>query len=1195
MGLPKRFLPAILLIAAISFFFEGVAPGQATYTAQLRGTVTDETGAVIRGAKVTITDQATNISSKATTNDSGLYIFTALRPTTYMLRIEAPGFEVIERKNVVLAVAQQASLDATLRPAVAAESVEVVDTAPLLDTGSASLGTDVTNEFVSRMPLSDRNINQLVYLSAGVTQLNNGEGYPYGTDYSSNGQRYSTSEVRLDGNLTTGPEQGEGATTNVSYTPSPEVIQEFKVQNNSFSAEYGSNGGTVVNVLMKSGTNNFHGSGWWFGRRPELNANDFFSNRYGVPKADSTRDQYGFSIGGPIVKGKTFFLFDLEKVRQNDKSLISARVPTEEERRGDFRNSMTLDDNGNLVPVQIYNPFNVGTNDRRRPFTTKNVIDPSLIDQVGQNLVNAYPMPTGPLDPATMTNFAKGVVVESPSTQFDVKIDHNFTDKTRLMGRYSQNISDWNSPGLFFDSITSTTKTRNIVLEHTWAMKNNMLLTNRFGVDRYHMKNNSERVDPAQYGLPELLTQANGIVRMPEIDVENYQGLNPQCCVDTINGHTQYIYSSAMNWVVGKHALKFGGEQRLFLNNFWQPDYGTGLFNFGRTTTAPDPFGDNTAEQGNAIASMLLGFPEYGQLNIKRPVATKSKATSFYIQDDWKVTPRLTLNVGLRYEWTTPYTERHNLIQFSNFNGDSGVTVDLTPPATDVDGNPIVDGNGNPVDLSKLGLGPTTLKGTTVFPTGDMRNVPVDRNNWAPRVGFAFRVTDSTVLRGGAGVFYGLSNATNFQYPGTAFRKDAIFHFTLDGINQYATLTNLFPTLAPGELPQLQGTKYGALANWGFGNQNDLGTIEDRNPEIYQFNFGVQQLLPWDMVISADYSGNRSTHLPWGGPTRNRNIMPTAAREACDSACQATLVANPFYEMFQPGGVFNEPDSQYSNPYIPLGNLLRPYPQFDTAFEALPLMTASSWYHGLLFRFQKRPSHGLSFEGNYTLSKATDDSSFGANYWIYFGGSGLGSPQDMNNLKAEHSVGANDTRHRFVLATVYDLPFGKGRMVGGNLHPLIDALVGGWSINALLTLQSGQPIPFAMAESRIADGLQRPNISCSPSSGMSLHDLAFSSDPNASYFNASCFGDPGDQMPGNAPRFSSDVRGPGLKNIDMGFFKDFPVKEGMKFQVRAEFFNLTNTVRFATPSSFYGDSVFGKVTSQANSPRRTQIGVRFEF
>ncbi len=1188
---------ALILLLLISF--TTIAISQASYTAQVRGTVTDASGAVVPKANVSITDQGTNIAKTMVTDEGGTYIFTALRPSTYTIKVEATGFQTVVQNDVVLAVGQQTTSNFTVKPATSTTEVQVVATAPMLDTSSASLGTDVTNEFVSRIPLQNRDVTSLVYLSAGVTTLNNGDiGYPYGTNFSSNGQRYSSAEVRLDGNLTSGPEQGEGATTNVSYVPSTEVIQEFKVQNNSLSAEFGNNGGTLVNVVLKSGTNNLHGSGWWFGQRKQLNANDFFSNRDGVPREDATRDQYGFSVSGPLIKDRTFFVFDLERVRQNFKGLVSTRVPTLLERQGDFRETLGTDrDTGDLVPIQIFNPYNV-IGGERQPFTVNNVIDPQFIDPIGQALLNAYPEPTGDLDLNTLTNFTQGVVSSSPSQQFDIKIDHLLTDKHHLMGRYSQNYASYNQPGFFYNAYTSETKTRNAVLEHVWTISPRLLVTSRLGVERYHQANVSDGTDPTQFGFSDILVRANGIKRMPNINVDNYEPLNPECCVDTVNGHTQYAYSSAISLVKGSHLLKFGGEQRLFLNNFFQPDYATGLFNFTDIMTEQDPF-EVGATPGSGMAALLLGYPESGQINVKYSVANKSKETSFYIQDDWKVTPRLTVNLGLRYEWSTPYNERYDRIQFSDFNGDSGISVDLTP--RDTDGNAISD-------LAGFGLGVTQLKGTTQFPDSDMRNVPVDRNNWAPRAGFAFQLASNTVLRGGAGMFYGVSPATNFQYAGSSYRRDAVFHFSLDGgVTQYASLGNLFPNLGPGVVPAPQGTKYGDLAQWGFGNGNDLGTTEARNPEIYQWNVGVQHLFPWNLVISADYSGNRSTHLPWGGATRSRNFISDATRQALretaanmgisPSELQFMSVANPFQSLFVgPDAIFDEPDSIYNFDELPLINILRPYPQFDGSFEALPLLAAQSWYNGLLVRFQKRPSHGLSFEGNYTLSKATDDSSYGANYWIYFDGSGLGNPQDLNNLAAERSVGANDTRHRFVLAVVYDLPFGKGRTLGENMHPVLQGILGGWSINSILTLQSGQPIPFAMAESRFTDGLQRPNITCdNPLSGMSLHDIAFSDDPSASYYNSDCFEDPGDEVAGNAPRFSSNARGEGIKNLDFGIFKDFPINERAKFQFRAEFFNFTNSVRFATPFSARGDDNFGRVTTQANSPRRAQIAVRFEF
>ena len=1194
---------------SVVFLVAQAALGQGSYTAQLRGTVTDPAHAVVNHAKVTVTNESTSIVTTETTNASGEYVVNGLRPASYSIKVEAPGFRDVVRTGLVLAVSQQATVDFTLNLASTKETVTVTETAPLLDTGSSSLGTTVTNEFVNRMPLQGRDATQLVYLSAGVTKLNNADAYPAGTDFSSNGQRYGSAEIRLDGNLATGPEQGEGATNNLSYMPSTEVIQEFKVQNNSFAAEFGSNGGTVVNVLMKSGTNKFHGSGWWFGQRAGLNANDFFSVRNGVPRSGGTHDQYGFSLGGPIFKGKTFFLVDLERQRNLSKNLVSARVPTALERQGNFTQTLTQDTNGNTVPVQIFNPFNVDSNpasptygDRQLfpvdPTTNSTeVIPQSLMSPVWNllNAKNAFPLPTGPIDNSG-NNFNAPVIETTPTTQFDLKLDHQLTHKVHLMGRYSQNSSHDTTPGLFFDGSQTQVTTRNVALEHTWSLRPNLLLTSRFGLERYYQNETPQAVDPAEFGFQSILTEANHITRMTEVNVDNYSSLmGGQCCITTVNGHTQYVYSSSLNWVKGNHVLKFGGEQRLFFNNFFQPDDATGLFHFSGGTTAANAIFDPLSQDGDAMAALELGWPTDGHINIKPPVLEKSKQTAFYAQDDWRVRPRLTLSLGLRYEWSVPYTERNNRIQFSNFTGNSGITVDLTPASSG-----IVDNNGNPVNLSSLGLGPTQLLGTTVFPSSSLRHVPIDRNNFGPRLGFAYQVAKDTVLRGGAGLFYGLSSATNFQYPGTAFQDSANFHISLDSNVTLApgwALNNVFPTLPPNTLPQAQGTKYGPLAEWGLGNGNDLATSSDRNPEIYQWNLGLQHLLPAGIVISADYSANRSTHLPWGGATRNRDTLPTAARNLCDSTCQSSLVPNPFQGMFTgPNAVFNQPDSIYNNPTIPEGNLLRRFPQFDGDFEGLPLLAASSWYNGLLVRFQKRASHGLSFEGNYTWSKATDYSSYGANSFIFFGGSGLGNPQDINNLRAEHSIGANDTPQRFVLAVVYDLPFGRNRWMGGGMNRILDAIVGGWSLNALLTLQSGQPVPFALANSQIADGQQRPNITCShPGTGLSLHNVAFSNDPNSSYYNGACFSIPDDQVPGNAPRFSSDVRGEGIRNTDMGLFKDFTVREGMKLELRAEFFNITNSVRFRTPDSFVGDTDFGKVTRTANQPRNGQLAIRFEF
>lgn len=1218
----------LAILALLLVFLEagasGLASGQASFTAQLTGVVTDSSGAVIPDAKVTLTDEATNVAVTHETDSRGIYVFTGVRPSTYKIRVEAPQLASQERKGVIFAVSQQATIDFTLTPGVVSESVTVTGQAPLLDTGNASLGTDVTNEYVRDIPLPDRSFFGLVFLSGGVTETagqGTSDSYPAGTNFVSNGQRNATAEIRVDGALTSAPEQGEGATTNVYYQPSVEIVQEFKVENNSFSAEFGNNGGTVVNIVLKEGGNKFHGSGWWFGQRSALDANDFFSNAQGIPKADHVRDQYGFSLGGPIRKEKTFFFVDFEKLRQHDPTEINAFVPTAAERAGDFRNTFVVCTDASQgctvgAPVQqhIFNPYNIDSESgNRQDFAVQNVIDPGLINPIGQKIINLYPKPTIDNAAPGTPNYHKVILNKTDGYQFDVKVDHHFTDKNHLSARYSRLHSSNSVPtifgdGDFGDGYSSFTDVHNAVLEDNWSPTSTMAWTNRFAIDRAvaPVSENYPNLNTA-FDAPgdALLASTNGLSRFPVIQMDNNAtSLYNQCCTDTGFAHTLLSYSSALSWVKGRHVLKFGGEQRQFFNNFFQPNPPTGLFHFTQGETE-QVIGDQNELQGNSFASLLLGYGDPGSssLAVFKSVANKSMETAFYVQDDWKVTPRLTLNFGLRYEWSTPYTERQNLLQYSNFTGSSGISV--------------------PIDVPGLRTETVSLNGTTKFPTSDSRHVPVDRNNIAPRLGFAYTIDPNTVVRGGAGIYYGLNVATNFQFTGTAFGNSHPILFSKDNFqSQFATLADPFPS---GYAPP-QGDKYGPLALWGFPNNNSLDTAKARNAEIYQWNLGVQHLFPWGVTIGVDYSASRSTHLPFSSfsGTANRNFLPSSTRKQivaqyntclagpdpgnCTSPSNtlATQVTNPFQPLFNgPDAIFNEPESIYNDDTIPMINLLRPYPQFDGAFSGLTRLEASAIYHSMQVRFQKRPSKYISFEGNYTFSKAIDNSSAGANSFITSSLSS-GNPQELDNLKAERSISANDAPHRFVIATIVNVPVGRGLLIGNDMNRILDGIVGGWTISAFVTFQKGTPISLVMAGGRLADGTQRPDVICpSVSSGFSYHQAAANGqnialgadlDPStASVINASCFADPGDQVAGNAPRYFTALRSDGVHNADLSISKQFAIRENMKLQIRGEFFNFTNTPRFGFPDTGFGNSSFGQVTSTLNSPRHMQFGIRFEF
>src|SRR5579864_495714 len=347
----RRFSLAILFIAVLA---AGRIPafGQASYTAQIRGVVTDQTGAVVANAMVMITNDATNISLTTHSDDRGQYVLTGLRPATYTIKAEGSGFRPVEHKNVVLQVDQQTTINFELRPGGMTTTVEVTSAPPLLDTENAAVGTDVTNEYVRDIPLYNRSIFGLALLAGGVTETSGSginDNYPSGTNFVSNGQRNATAEITLDGSPLSAPEQGEGGNSNVYYQPSVEIVQEFKVQNNSFSAEFGNNGGTIVNMVLKQGSNNFHGSGWWYGQRSTFDARDYFNSG---EKPDHVRDQYGFAVGGPIIKNKTFFFVDFEKTRQNDPQNIEGIVPTDLERTGDFSQSLAANPGGIFDPTQ---------------------------------------------------------------------------------------------------------------------------------------------------------------------------------------------------------------------------------------------------------------------------------------------------------------------------------------------------------------------------------------------------------------------------------------------------------------------------------------------------------------------------------------------------------------------------------------------------------------------------------------------------------------------------------------------------------------------------------------------------------------------------------------------------------------------------------------------------------------------------
>ena len=530
-----------------------------------------------------------------------------------------------------------------------------------------------------------------------------------------------------------------------------------------------------------------------------------------------------------------------------------------------------------------------------------------------------------------------------------------------------------------------------------------------------------------------------------------------------------------------------------------------------------------------------------------------------FVQDDWKVSDRLTLNLGLRYEWSDPFTERFNRLVVVDYNGDTGIDVP--------------------------GLGP--LKGTSYLANDDKRTANVDRNNFAPRIGFAYRINDKTVLRGGAGIYYGFNVATNFQYVGTPWYKNVNINFSKDGgVTQFASLSNPFPVGFYGP----PGDKYGKLSQWGFDNGYNLNDGL-RNAEIYQWNIGIQRELPGDMLIEVNYSANRSNHLPFNGydGTRNRNFLSNAAREQYGSEGLAELVDNPFQPFFQgPNAIFNEPDSIYNDDQIERSYLLRPYPQFAGSFGGYPEFIANSRYSALQLRFEKRYSQGLAFTGNYTFSHMTDDNSLGFNPWI---GSlqSQGELQDLTNLSAEKSISGFDTPHRLAFAVTYELPIGRGKALGHNMGRVANALLGGWKVNCFHHAAIGQPaghsdVGWPPGRRQPAAEYQRrsPRSRC----------------PNrrrraGQFLQRSCLFR---SRRSGSRQFAALLRSASNRRHQQpGFldFQGFPVPGGHAAAVPRGVLQFLQHAALRHSRYSYGSSDFGYIYDQSNRPRNGQIGIRF--
>lgn len=1138
-----------------------------TATGTLEGRVTDASGAVVQDAKVTVTSNQTNTKNEFTSNSAGSFVKPFLQPGLYSVSVEKQGFKRYTEKGVRLSVQQTVSLEIVLPVGETTTMVEVSASNAQLSTASSTVSTVIGNKAIMDLPLNGRNPFALAALSPGV--IPGGGSTPW-----ISGGRNASSEITIDGTSVILPENNVGINA-LAYTPPVDSVLEFSIVTNSLAAEYGRTGGGTINVSTRSGGNQFHGSGYEFLRNSKLDANNFFSNRNRIALGAFQRNQFGGTIGGPISipkiydgKNKTFFFFSEQSTIQRSASLFSATVPLPQWLQGNFSDLK----NASGADITIYDPLtaaNDGTgNFIRQPFTN-NTIPANRIDAVAAKARGYYAGPNStPTNAFTQANnFNAASKAPSSSHQFDARIDHNFSSKFTMFGRGSYNVSK-SSPVNFFGNLgtpsgdgPSRTDNFNVALNGNYTLNPTTIINVNYGLGRFNNNRSSfsSGFDLTQLGFSQAIRNqaATQNLEFPRMDISGVTSLGQNTFTTLSNVPYSHIVAVSATKVLTRHTIKGGGEWRKLFLNFTQLGNPSGAYSFNQGFTQRNPV-QAVGTQGFGLASFLLGTAASGSLSHDPQAASSSVYWGTYIQDDWKVTSRLTFNLGLRYDVDLPRTERYN--RYSYFD------MDATSPIA-----------------GKVASFPN-LKGAMKFVTPDSRyQVPVDRNNVSPRFGFAYKLNEKTVMRGAYAMMYSGSMMQAAGASGSAgmegYRGSTPMVPTLDGgrtVNAY--LANPYPNGFNLPLGSPEGPNSGSSTNLGLGVGESLFN-DSRNPVIQQWNFNLQRELPGNMVIEAGYAASKGNHLVDGEGSMTYNQLPASFGDLGNALNDP--VPNPFF------GVITNGSSILSQPNVVRSQLLRPYPQY-TGLSAFRKPQANSNYHALLLRVEKHFANGLGFLMSYTGGKLIDD----ASQTVTFLGQ-AGNKQDFYNRKAEKSISTQDIPSRFVYSGNYDLPFGKGRKLLNSMHPVAEVFIGGWQMNGILTLSKGTPVLITQNVNNTGLGSsgQRPN-----NNGTSAEKTGGTRDERiAQWFDTSVFSFAQAFRFGNSSRTSPDVRNPGLKTLDFSLFKNFRIKERGSLQFRAEAFNATNTLQLGAPNAQLGSGSTGIISGTAVGPRQVQLALRLSF
>lgn len=1194
------------------------------YTGSISGQVADPSGAVIPNASVTATDLDRKYVHTAVTDATGHYMIRAIPPAQYTLSVESAGFNRYVRDKFFVDVNAAVTVDAVLQLKTGAQTVVVTDSeAPLLTTENAAIGQAIDRKLINDLPLIGRGVADLIYLAPGVNPATGAAFGPQAlsglditsrreTNFVSNGSRNAQSDILVDGISTTLPENNGGNTWTV-FTPNVDAVQEFTVQQGNFSAEFGQTGSAIVNTVTRSGTNEFHGSGYWFLRNKVTDANNFFSNANGTPLPPIHWNDYGGTAGGPIKKNKTFFFADYDGWRSKNSQTASGAVPTALERTGDFSElcsyyGANFDANGRCSNPngQIWDPFTAKVNadgswthQNFIPFNNlKTYMSPgnpaspqgnlpatpgNMIDPVSAKLAAYYPSPNTTAgspgyDPLFLNWYGHGVAA-TVMNEMDFKVDHQFNSNNTLAVRYYR---EWgtndNGADMFhtpidpFYASSQVAKITGGAVNFTSTFNPTTILAisvgdSRAGIVSQTPLNNGKykNLSPVTtLGMPAYIANS-GFNAFPQVYINQGSdiGIGGSAWANYSPGaETRHLLGS-LTHIMGKHELKAGAELRLLYLNMTFNAAPAGIYNMDQWASAQNQNFGGGSNGGNAFATFMMGENDgWGYYEIPIRPATAAKKTAQYVQDNWKVTSNLTLNLGLRYDIELPRTERYDRMSF----------FDPSLPA------PLKSAGG--LDLhGAMGFTGVGGVGRTIH--------PIYWGQIQPRFGFAYRLGKVTSIRGGYGIYYDQGITGLVGLGG----------YTFDGYTSYTNNVNWVTPGVPASFlrnPYPQGILPPCGRNCGpgylLGQDTRVPNPQwNRIPQEQSWSIGIQRQLPWSMLGDVTYVGKKGTHLYAGGLDAMNYLNPGAAQRFLANPAAATAeVPDPL------AGQTGQPNT------ISQWRLWLPYPQygpdsFAPGLSGIANPIADSIYHSLQLKVEKRFSKGLQFLGSWVCSKSIDDTSVDGDFTTFLGGSK--SVQNPFDLRGERSLSQFDIPQVLQLAWVYELPFGRGKTFGSRINRFVDLALGGWQLNGSYRWDEGQPLAIGLASQQPLPTYvtQRPNMlgELKQASGVNINNYFACNTPDCS----DVIGQPAPYAFGNASRTDPHLRAPGNNILSASLFKSFPLhfREGARAELRLEFFNALNHPVFAAPNTSFGDPNFGKITGQLNMPRQGQLGLKLYF